>query len=145
VIYLLDANMLIALLDPLHLFHDAAHRWWAQNEPRQWASCPLTENAFVRICSHPRYGNRPGNASVVAGLLRQFISLGNHRFWPDQLSLLDAAHFDLEQISHPGELTDVYLLALAASNNAHLATLDHKLRPHAARAGAEWLHLISSI
>lgn len=141
-VYLLDANVLIALLDPLHLFHNATHRWWAQPEPRQWASCPLTENAFVRICSHPRYGNRPGNASVVATLLRQFIALGNHRFWPDQLSLLDDAHFNLDRVAHSGELTDVYLLALAASNQALLATLDHKLRTHAVRIGADRLHLI---
>lgn len=139
-IYWLDANVLIALLDRLHLFHDAAHRWWTQTEPRHWASCPLTENAFVRICSHPRYGNRPGNPGVVAGLLRQFISLGNHRFWPDQLSLFDTAHFELDRINHSGELIDVYLLALAASNNAQLATLDHKLRANAPRAGAKWLH-----
>jgi hypothetical protein len=28
-IYLLDVNMLLALSDPMHIHHEAAHRWFA--------------------------------------------------------------------------------------------------------------------
>jgi hypothetical protein len=35
--YLLDVNVLLALSDPMHIHHEAAHRWFAL--PRS-ANCP---------------------------------------------------------------------------------------------------------
>ena len=58
--YLLDDNLLLALTDPMHIHHDVALRWFADAGAAAWATCPLTENGFVRIASHPRYRNRPG-------------------------------------------------------------------------------------
>ena len=52
--HLLDINVLIALMDPDHVFHRRAHEWWAA-EPRTWASCPLTENGLVRIMASAAY------------------------------------------------------------------------------------------
>jgi predicted nucleic acid-binding protein len=54
-IALLDVNLLIALFDPAHVHHEAAHGWFARNGKDCWATCPLTENAFVRILSNPAY------------------------------------------------------------------------------------------
>ena len=52
--HLLDVNVLIALLDPNHAFHERAHAWWS-GEVRAWASCPLTENGAIRIMASPNY------------------------------------------------------------------------------------------
>ena len=46
---LFDVSMLIALLQPDHVHHEAAHQWWSANASEGWASCPLTQNGFVRI------------------------------------------------------------------------------------------------
>ncbi|MDO9124550.1 MAG: VapC toxin family PIN domain ribonuclease, partial [Deltaproteobacteria bacterium] len=59
--YLLDVNLLLALSDPMHIHHELAHRWFAEKGHQAWATCPLTENGFIRIASHPNYPNRPGD------------------------------------------------------------------------------------
>jgi predicted nucleic acid-binding protein len=46
---LLDVNALIALLDPDHIFHGRMLAWWRSSLQNGWASCPLTENGFIRI------------------------------------------------------------------------------------------------
>jgi uncharacterized protein len=53
--YLLDVNLLLALTDPMHVHHEQAHRWFASKGDLSWATCPLTENGFVRVASHPSY------------------------------------------------------------------------------------------
>jgi predicted nucleic acid-binding protein len=54
-IALLDVNVLIALLDAGHVMHGCAMTWLEREASRGWASCPLTENAVVRIMSQPGY------------------------------------------------------------------------------------------
>ena len=58
-IFLLDANVLIALIDPVHLQHNSAHAWFSTVGQQAWATCPLTENAALRIIGHARYPNSP--------------------------------------------------------------------------------------
>jgi predicted nucleic acid-binding protein len=57
---LLDVNVLIALLDRRHVHHDPAHGWFAAAQANGWATCPLTQNAVLRILGQPRYPNSPG-------------------------------------------------------------------------------------
>ena len=40
VVYLLDINVLLALLDPLHVSHQKAHPWFARKGKKGWATCP---------------------------------------------------------------------------------------------------------
>ena len=54
--FLIDINVLIALIDPSHAGHDAAHRWFAETGAASWATCPLTENGVVRIVGQGRVG-----------------------------------------------------------------------------------------
>ena len=42
---LFDVNVLIALLDPMHVRHEPAHQWFAKRADLAWASCALTQNA----------------------------------------------------------------------------------------------------
>jgi len=42
--FLLDINVLIALIDPAHIQHDRAHEWFETKGKKTWATCPLTEN-----------------------------------------------------------------------------------------------------
>ena len=76
---LLDVNVLIALLDPRHVDHERAHTWLRDSAPLPWASCPLTENAVLRILGNPRYPNSPGPPAAVAPLLEAWRSLPRHR------------------------------------------------------------------
>lgn len=66
---LLDANVLIALLDPDHLHHLAATRWLAAHRAQGSASCPITQNRCVRVMTQPAYPNA-APAGDAAALLR---------------------------------------------------------------------------
>jgi predicted nucleic acid-binding protein len=46
-----DVNVLIALFDPAHIHHEPAHTWFAVACEDGWATCPLTENGFLRVVS----------------------------------------------------------------------------------------------
>ncbi|HEX9370805.1 MAG TPA: TA system VapC family ribonuclease toxin [Roseiflexaceae bacterium] len=141
-IYLLDVNMLLALSDPMHIHHEAAHRWFAAGGQSAWATCPITENGFVRIASHPNYPNRPGDAPVVLAMLRQFCAVEGHHFWPDDISIRDAFHLGA-LVTHT-QITDVFLLALAVSKGGKLTTLDRRISTAAVQNGGEALELVNS-
>lgn len=64
-----------------------------------------------------------------------------HRFWPDDISLLDAALFDHGKIHGPRQLTDLYLLALAIKHGGRLVTFDREIPLNAVR-GAQRANLV---
>jgi len=138
---LLDVNVLVALFDPDHVHHEAAHGWFGAEKPAGWATCPLTENGFVRVLSNPAYSASPGRPAELAERLRAFRSSGHHVFWPDDASLCDTRLFALS-VSHR-QLTDVYLLGLARARGGRLATFDRSIPLRAVRgAGPEHLVVI---
>jgi uncharacterized protein len=141
--YLLDVNVLIALMDPSHVRNQNALSWFSTIGKHAWATCPMTENAVLRIVGHPSYPNWFGNPPIVAELLVKFLSLSGHTFWADDISLLDPKKTDVSRLSTAGRITDSYLLALAIAHGGQLATLDRRLIPDAVRNGAQGLHLIS--
>jgi predicted nucleic acid-binding protein len=51
---LLDVNALIAFLDPSNANHSKIARWMRSFSAEGWASCPLTENACLRVLTNPR-------------------------------------------------------------------------------------------
>ncbi len=140
--FLLDINVLIALLDPAHVQHDAAHEWFAAQGQQAWASCPLTENGVLRIVGHARYPNSPGTPAAVAQLMAGLCALPGHVFWPDDISLLDAGKLDSTRLLSSAQVTDSYLLALAGAHDGQLATFDRRLVIDAVHGGAQGLHLI---
>jgi toxin-antitoxin system PIN domain toxin len=123
--WLLDINVLIALFDPDHAFHDRAHEWWGRESDRTWASCPLTENGLIRIMASPKYpSDEPFTVAELADNFRTFSGNTDHEFWPDAISLTETARFRHDRILSSRHLTDLYLLALAAENGGGLATFD---------------------
>lgn len=143
--YLLDVNVLIALIDPSHVGHDAAHRWFEEEGRSAWATCPLTENGVIRIVGHPKYPNTPGSPAAVAPLVVQLRTLPGHVFWPDDISLVGAAHLDPAQVLTPGQVTDSYLLGLAVAHGGQLATFDRRLSAKAVRGGKAALCVIAGM
>jgi uncharacterized protein len=140
--YLLDVNVLIALVDPTHIQHDPVHDWFGSTGHQAFATCPITENGLLRIVGHPKYPNSPGPPSAVAAALVAIRALPGHRFWPDNLSLVDSAAVNADLLSSHSRVTDSYLLALAAVNNGRLATTDQRLATEAVAHGAAALTLI---
>lgn len=141
--FLLDVNVLIALIDPTHVGHDAAHNWFRGTGAASWATCPLTENGVIRVVGHPKYPNSAGSPAAVAPLVTRLRALPGHVFWKDDLSLMESDLVNVYQITTPGQVTDSYLLALAVANNGQLATLDRRLSTTAVRRGKAALHVIT--
>jgi hypothetical protein len=141
--YLLDVNVLVALIDPAHVQHDRAHDWFAAKGRKAWATCPLTENGVLRVVGHARYPNSPGTPAAVAGLLSVLLALGGHEFWPDDITLFDSRRIDAKRLLDSGQVTDAYLLALARARGGQLATFDRRLVADAVIDGSKALHLIA--
>jgi toxin-antitoxin system PIN domain toxin len=133
---LFDVNVLIALFQPDHVHHQRAHHWWEKNQSGGWATCPITENGFVRILSQPKYP-MPQTVPAAIRLLNMAKTATDHAFWPDSLSLLDARHFNAEAFTQHGQITDAYLLALAAANHGRLVTLDPGIKEETVRGAGK--------
>ena len=127
--FLLDGNVLIALLD-------AAHVWFGAHGHKAWATCPLTGNGVLRIVGHTRYPNAPGTPSAVLSLMATLRSLPGHVFWPDDISLMETERIDATRLLNTAQVTDSYLLALACAHEGQLASFDRRLVTDAVRGGA---------
>jgi toxin-antitoxin system PIN domain toxin len=141
--YLLDVNVLVALIDPAHVQHDRAHDWFVSQGRKAWATCPLTENGVVRVVGHARYPNSPGTPAAVAELVAILRALGGHEFWSDDITLMDDQRIDTTRLLDSGQVTDTYLLALAVAHGGKLATFDRHLVTDAVMNGSKALHLVA--
>ncbi|MBE0454263.1 MAG: VapC toxin family PIN domain ribonuclease [Roseovarius sp.] len=142
--YLLDVNVLIALIDPAHVAHDDAHAWFASTGRHAWATCPITENGVLRIVGNPKYPNSPGSPAVVSDIVQKLRGLPGHTFWAEDLSLVGSDIIDPARILTAAQVTDTYLLALASHRSGLLATFDRRLSVEAVKEGKTALHLIPS-
>lgn len=130
VVALLDVNVLVALFDPDHVHHEAAHQWFGARRGQGWATCPLTENGAVRVLSNPSYAGVAESAALLAKRLSRFCASGGHTFWADEVSLRDDRLFRLGVGVTSRHLTDVYLLGLARQRGGRLATFDRSIPVH---------------
>lgn len=135
---LLDISVILALLDVDHVFHRSAHAWWKTAKNNGWASCPLIENGVVRIMMQPSYAAPDQySATDVISWLNGFADDTDHEFWPDDLSLMDESRFEAKRILGPKQLTDIYLLGLAAAKGGRLVTFDRRVTPAAVPGASE--------
>lgn len=121
--FLLDVNVLIALMWPPHIHHDLALDWFDMHRSAGFRTCPLTQAGAVRVLSNPRYSPDRVTINDAQRSLSLFTALPDHEFWPDDLSLADAITM-AGGISGHQQITDAYLAALAMSKGGILATLD---------------------
>lgn len=124
---LFDVNVLIALLDAAHIGHRRAHRWLSEHGEAGWATCPITQNGCIRVMSRPAY---PGAlaAALVAGRLAEAARHDSHRFWADDISLLDPGTITWSRVLGHRQVTDHYLLALAVRHQGRFVTFDRRVQ-----------------
>jgi toxin-antitoxin system PIN domain toxin len=115
--YLLDVNVLIALTVQEHEHHDRASIWASTVD--SFATCPVVEGALVRFLV------RLGESAITAvEVIQRIRNLPAGEFWPDSISYAD---IDLGHVVGHRQVTDAYLVNLAGSHAATLATLDEGL------------------
>lgn len=125
---LLDANVLIALAWSNHEDHDKVQRWLQISRGAGWATCPLTELAFVRILSNPAFSSDSLTPWQAAELLGANLKQPDHRFWNDEVDLSHVFSLFGSRIVGHRQITDAYLIALAIHKKSKLVTLDEGLR-----------------
>lgn len=133
--HLMDINVLIALCDPEHIHHQRSQDWFLSSQRDAWATCPITENGFIRIAGQSAYINFDGGTEDARAALRLLTDTPGHQFWADDLSLADDKVFPA--LSTSRHLTDQYLLALAVYHGGWFATLDERMDPSLVDGGAK--------
>lgn len=116
-VWLLDANVLIALTTTDHVHHRRATRWY-ENSVKRFATCPMTQSALLRF--QLQFGRNVTPVSAWS-VLRALVDLPQHEFWIDELDFLAV---EPHQLTGHRQVTDAYLAALAEKKRGRLATLD---------------------
>lgn len=125
--YLLDINVWIALFDDAHT-HSALANDFIAKRGVKIATCPLIENGVVRVMNTAQYSQRGAvGFERVRAQLAAATKLLDHQFWPDDVSIRDEDAIDLAKIHGHNQITDAYLLALAAKNKGALVTFDQRI------------------
>jgi hypothetical protein len=122
--YLLDVNVLIAVAWPTHQAHEKVQQWLGRHARQGWATCPLTQNAFVRILANPAFSPSALTPVDAMMLLRANLAHPFHQFWEDSIPFDQAAApFSRRLVGHQ-QVSDAYLLGLAIHKKGTFVTLD---------------------
>ena len=140
---LLDVNVLVALFWPDHEHHSAALQWLRRRSGSRWATCPLTQLAFIRLVSNPVFSREALSPENAARLLATNLQeVPTHDFWPDKLEVPAAVHAFEGGVRGYRQITDAYLLQLTVSNKGVLATFDRGTRDLAGEKFANAIEII---
>lgn len=122
--YLLDVNVLLALLWWDHAEHLATVRWFRSGGV-SWATTPVTQAGFVRVLSNRSVSRGFVSPEGAMDLLeKNLTAVPRHVFWPADIPFVAPVRSACQQIIGPKQTTDAYLVALALRHAGKLATLD---------------------
>lgn len=120
--YLLDVNLLFALLWRKHVHHDAAQQWFAAQGKKGWCTCATTELGFARAFSNAKINPATVSPLEALELLEGNKPGGKHRFIAEDLTPAMAA--DEMLVQDYRQLTDAYLFGLCIKKRLTLVSLD---------------------
>jgi len=129
---LLDVNVLLALAWPNHQHHGAACRWFYREAKYGWATCALTQLAFVRLSSNPAYTADAVSPSDAATLLQQYCEHPGHQFWQSPPAAEPRLY---ERALGHQQVNDAWIVELARQCGGRLVTFDTRLQAHDTTGG----------
>ena len=124
---LLDVNVLVALAWPSHVHHQPARQWFSAHRSRGWATCLLTQLAFVRLSSEPAVVKTTVAVVEAVRVLQIAVSAAEHEFWPMEQGFLQILPEIRDRLMGHHQLADAVLLDLAIRRGGKLATLDRRV------------------
>lgn len=127
--FLFDVNVMLALFDPEHDMHPRARSWWMSKGEVPWCSCELTRTGFIRLSCNPSATTNPkspmeawrvldGNSN---GTRHRLITLGSSTTGSSPAGIL-------RRCQGYRQVTDAFLIHLAISHGAVIATFDQRLK-----------------
>ena len=118
--YLLDGNVLAALVIDSHVHHALAKDWFGRSK-EPFATCSVTQGTLLRVHMIMAVDKSPAAAwQTLAALERH----SRHQFWDDGFGYQHVAH---QKLQGPKQVTDAWLAELARRHSAKLVTLDQPL------------------
>jgi toxin-antitoxin system PIN domain toxin len=119
-------NVVLAIAWPNHQFHRAAVG--ALSARNRWATCALTQLGFIRLSSNPAVIATAKSPQAAAALLARLVADSLHVYLDALPAPVSANWRDaFETLLGHQQVTDAYLLRLAAASNAVLVTFDRRL------------------
>jgi toxin-antitoxin system PIN domain toxin len=123
-IWLVDVNVLFALLWPRHVHHGAATEWFATQGNRGWATNPITELGVLRLLTNPAVTRSAVNAATALRVLAEATAHPNHEFWSLDRSIAVMIGASGGGVSGHRQWTDAVLLTQAFQRKGRLVTFD---------------------
>ena len=120
-----DVNVLLALIWSNHPHHDAAHEWFGREASSGWATCLLTQSAFLRLSLNPQVVGVAIDCRAAQLLLQGIVRHPYHQFM-EAAPPLDGASFDplVSRIVGYRQVSDATLLHLARAHGMRLVTFE---------------------
>ncbi len=120
--FLLDVNLLFALLWEPHVHHAAAQQWFGAQGKKGWCTCATTELGFARAFANPKIN--PGVASPLDALelLEGNKRVHKHGFVSEDLTPVMATQ-DMLMQGHR-QVTDAYLYGLCIKKRLVFVSFD---------------------
>jgi toxin-antitoxin system PIN domain toxin len=124
---LLDVNVLIALGWESHPFHSIAlERMERQNGT--WFTCAISQLGFIRLSANPAVTKAVVTAAQAARLLARMMRDAHHQFASELVPAENSAAMGaFDRVLGSQQVTDAYLLALAANHGACFLTFDNRI------------------
>ena len=119
--WLLDGNVLVALVLDSHIHHERAHRWFAALKRDSFATCAITQGTLLRL--HMKTAADTSSTAAWEAL-KQITSHPRHQWWGHELNYLNVPHRHLQGSA---QVTDAWLAELARRHQGRLATFDSGL------------------
>jgi uncharacterized protein len=126
--HLLDVNVLVALAEPGHEYHQRALAWISASRRESLGLCPLTEAGFLRVTTNPAFRPGPRSMEQAIAILQSLKAHPQYLYWEMRESWVDlTARFAWRVLGHQ-QVTDACLVGLAIKQNGALVTFDRGIK-----------------
>jgi uncharacterized protein len=139
--YLLDVNVLVALLDEDHIYHQLVTNWF-EAPGLQWAVCPFTEAGFLRYMTRPKIGDM--SMEEATAMLAWMAQEAGYHYQPIAADWHTLCGPFFKRLFGHNQITDAYLLGLAVQEGLVLVTFDKAILHLAGEHGSHVLMLSES-
>ena len=120
--YLLDVNVLVALVFTSHVHHQLVKEWFNLSPRLPWAICAFTEAGFLRTATAPGAGQL--TMSEATAVVTQLAQHPGYHYQPIAADWHTLCSPFFRRLYGTKQVTDAYLLGLAVRKDMVLATLD---------------------
>lgn len=120
-VYLLDVNVVVALLDEAHVHHRVVEKWF-DTPGLQFALCAFTEAGVLRFFTRPKTGDM--SMEEVTAMLERLKQEPGYHYQPIPADWQTLIKPFFKRLHGHNQVTDAFLLGLAVKAGLVLATFD---------------------